>query len=902
MKSTKKGRKQRINLILGCCIVFLLHTHFGFSQTIILKGSITDSINNPLSYANVVAEPIDEGDISFAISDERGAYQLKLVKDRMYSLKASYLGYKTKVISFKAVTDTVYNIVLRDRTEVLDVVTIDAKLAVSVKKDTITYQTDKFVTGEERKLRDVLKKLPGVEVDRRGNVTVQGKRVTKVLVENKPFFTGDSKLAVNNIPADAVNEIEVIDDYHDVALLKNLEDSDDMAMNIKLKEDKKKFWFGDVEVGAGIENRHLLHPSLFYYSPNTSVNLIGDFNNTGSKSFTFRDYLDFEGGYNNILLNPRAYFSRLNDDFSQFLNNQNFRASDHTFGGLNINQSLSANTDVLGYVMYSKSDNTLENQIINEYIGDATSLIERRQTLNTPTNTFVIGKVAVENNHDDGGKFRIQSFIKTSENQGDINTTTSVNSTSNFIRTVTTSENIDVKQDVEWYKGLSKNHTLTALAHINYTKSSHLTNWISSDDVFQDAIPVVEEDVFNLFKDKETTSRNLSLLLKHYWIISDYTHLHTTGGIQSYSDTFLSNEFQRLSDGSENNFSSNDFGNDVDFHFDNLYVGSHLRFQKGKVTVKSGLFLHQYLRSVEQLSQVNELNKRYLLPEFLMNIDFKRTEKMNIRYNRKVRFPSILRLLGKFTLTNFNSIYLGETNLENESYHQASIYYSKFSLFRKLNYNINLSYRKTQEGIRNQTILSGIDYITQPVLLDNADEHISMSGRITKGYGKIFLTLKSGIAQTQYVQLTNGSTQNNTSSDTNLGFGLKTRFNQFPNLDVSVSRSLSNYTTPISTTSFENDDVELSIDYDFWDDWVAHLDYNYRRFNNKTVNNANQNDILNLSLAYRNIDSPWSFEVTANNLFDNQFLRSNSFNDFLIVDNKTFVLPRIIMFKIAYKL
>ena len=95
-------------------------------------------------------------------------------------------------------------------------------------------------------------------------------------------------------------------------------DEGNHQINSKLKEGKKRFWFGDVENGAGITDRYLVHPSLFYYSSKTSVNLIGDFNNIGSKSFTFKDYLDFEGGYTKILRNTKAYFSHLNGDFSQF--------------------------------------------------------------------------------------------------------------------------------------------------------------------------------------------------------------------------------------------------------------------------------------------------------------------------------------------------------------------------------------------------------------------------------------------------------------------------------------------------------------------------------------------------------------------------------------------------------
>jgi len=252
------------------------------AQQITVSGKVTDSLYQPLAYANILAIPkTDNQDIRFAITLDDGSYKLRLVQNLTYNITVSYLGYKPQTIT---VTTTAQNIVknfiLLENPDQLDTVELNYTPPIIVKKDTIIYNVDKFTTGEERKLRDVLKKLPGVEVDRAGNVTVQGKKITKVLVEDKTFFTGDSKLAINNIPANAVDKIEILDNYNEVAMLKGLQDSDDMAMNIKLKADKKQFAFGDIEVGAGIVERYLIHPNLFYYSPKTNVNFIGDINNT----------------------------------------------------------------------------------------------------------------------------------------------------------------------------------------------------------------------------------------------------------------------------------------------------------------------------------------------------------------------------------------------------------------------------------------------------------------------------------------------------------------------------------------------------------------------------------------------------------------------------------------------
>jgi hypothetical protein len=162
-------------------------------------AGVAKSLNNKVLYgANILAFPQQSSETKFAISNQNGEYQLKLEKGITYSIEVSYLGYEKLVFEYTAIKDETRDLVLTPKTNELDEVVLEYKIPIEIKEDTITYNTDAFVNGQERKLREVLKKLPGIEVDREGNVTAQGKKVTKVLVEDKTFFTGNSKLAVNN--------------------------------------------------------------------------------------------------------------------------------------------------------------------------------------------------------------------------------------------------------------------------------------------------------------------------------------------------------------------------------------------------------------------------------------------------------------------------------------------------------------------------------------------------------------------------------------------------------------------------------------------------------------------------------------------------------------------------------
>ena len=177
-----------------------------------------------------------------------------------------------------------------------------------------------------------------------------------MLVDGKNFFVGNSKLAVENIPADAVGNVEVIDNYNEVAFLKGLTDSDEMAMNIQLKEDKKRFVFGDVEVGKGNTNFYKTSANLFYYSPKTNINFIGNINNVGEKTFSFRDYMSFSGGMNAVF---SGNFNFRGGDFSQFMESNDVVTSKQKFGALNITKVATQKLDISGYAIFSNSNTCL---------------------------------------------------------------------------------------------------------------------------------------------------------------------------------------------------------------------------------------------------------------------------------------------------------------------------------------------------------------------------------------------------------------------------------------------------------------------------------------------------------------------------------------------------------------
>ena len=237
------------------------------AQNIDFGGFITDASGNKVMGANIVAIEKETQILDgFGISNEDGYFKLILKSDTDYDLKISFIGFKEISFIFNEKENIERNIVLEEQTETLDEVELVYEMPVTIKGDTIVYNADSFNTGSERKLEDVLKNLPGIEVNDEGRIEVEGKEVTKITVEGKDFFDGDSKLATQNLPANAVGKVEVLRNFSEVNQLRSVSNNEDnVAINISLKSGKDKFWFGEIGGGAGNNDRFIA--CLLYTSP-----------------------------------------------------------------------------------------------------------------------------------------------------------------------------------------------------------------------------------------------------------------------------------------------------------------------------------------------------------------------------------------------------------------------------------------------------------------------------------------------------------------------------------------------------------------------------------------------------------------------------------------------------------
>ena len=325
-----------------------------------MQGVVKDSLDVPLELANVVAINDSTNALeSYGITNQEGKYKLELDRNTRYKLQVSYIGFKTYEEQLTTTDADLTKDFKLTPDNALDAVELVYEMPVTVKGDTLVYNADSFNTGTERKLGDVLENLPGVEINEDGQIEVEGKVVNKLMVNGKDFFDGDTKLATENIPSNAVSKVQVLRNYAEVGQLSGVRNNqDNVAINIKLKEGKENFWFGTVTAGGGSspeDELYLLQPKLFYYSPKYSLNFIGDLNNTGEVALTRRDIRGFGGGFQAPSRSSGTDIN-LGDNSLNFLTSQaNALEIESQLGSMNFSYSPKSTLDLSGFAIFNSS-------------------------------------------------------------------------------------------------------------------------------------------------------------------------------------------------------------------------------------------------------------------------------------------------------------------------------------------------------------------------------------------------------------------------------------------------------------------------------------------------------------------------------------------------------------------
>lgn len=371
---------KRYYTLLMLCVVCSLSA---VAQHITIKGIVRDALDRePLPRVSVRLMTADSAYVDGTTGNNEGLFRFKPVSHGKYIVQFSFLGYQTQCVNVS--TRSVRSQL--DMGEILmsmgDVVLAEATVLgkapeVVVKEDTIEFNADSYKTQPNSVVEDLLKRLPGVEVDENGKITANGKEVTKILLDGKEFFSDDPKVASKNIPVEMVEKLQVVDRKSDLARITGVDDGEEeTVINLTVKPGMKQGWFGEIQGGYGYSlnnpNRYQGGAMVNYIKDDDQFTLIVNSNNVNNQGFTDQGRNHFRrfGGNNGI-------------------------ATSHSLG-LNFNVGNEEIFRVGGDVMYSYNDRyTTKRSNRQDFFSDSTSYSDSRSIAND------IGQQV-------NGRFRIQ--------------------------------------------------------------------------------------------------------------------------------------------------------------------------------------------------------------------------------------------------------------------------------------------------------------------------------------------------------------------------------------------------------------------------------------------------------------------------------------------------------------
>jgi hypothetical protein len=887
-----------------------------YAQSVKVTGILKDTDNLVIETANVMAvNQATKAMDAYNITSEKGEFSLNLKANTEYIIKAGYIGYapfEKKITTTKE--NMTFDIILSG-SNTIETVEIVKEMPVRISGDTIIYNSDSFTNGTEKKLEDVLKKLPGVSVNKDGEIEVEGKKVQKVMVEGKDFFDGDTKIATKNIPADALDKIQVLRNYNEVSNLKGLENNEDnVAINIKLKEGKKNFWFGDMLAGAGVadtENRSILNPKLFYYSPKYSVNLIGNLNNIGELPLTMQDYFKFTGGFKNMMKKGGSNFGVTSNDLGIMgMRNNRAKNIDAKFGAANFSYNPSKAWTISGFGIYSYNKTDLQTDNIynrTDKLADGTTIniTETRQD-NSKQKTN-LGLFKISSSYVPSAKMHLDydALLKTSDQLENQNV---ISSLQGNIFTEKSQKPLSVSQNLNYYYTLNDKNVF----------AFEVQNLFQQEDPFYNANLQTQPFAlsgYNVIQNRNDVNQNrfvktnkTDAKFDYYYMITPKSNINVTVGNTYSYQNFNSNMFQILDNGTQNNLTDSSNTNDVNYAFNDAFVGLHYKMLFGKFTLNPGVSIHQFNTNDTQLNSSNKMSFNRVLPDFYALWQMKKSQSLTYNFSLTNNFTDIVKLAQGYVFSNYNSLYSGNRFLENSVSQVHSLRFFKFSMFNMENIFANFTYTKQTDIITNRALLTGVNQVSSSVNMNSNFPQESLTGMFN--YGRSFAryfkanaganlnwsknnNIRVNPDNSEYIQNTESFTQN-------YDIGFSTNLKKLPNIELAYDFTINDFQNQI----YYVDNPSVTLEYFFLDAFSFTSEYSFYHNRNKAKTIDTEYDFLTASFSYQKKDSKLEYKLSATNLLNTTSLNDSSFNALGGSTNFSsyYVQPRYIILSLKYNL
>jgi hypothetical protein len=738
--------KQKLGqfIFISC---LLLVSYVGFAQNLTIQGSLKDSIaNRALNSATVsLVYAKDSSLVSFSRTNEAGVFNFKNVAPGNYLISVSYVGYVPKWVPVITGTEKTVEmgLIYMNDVNTMSTVTVTARRPpVVINGDSVEFNSENFKTAPNAVVEDLLKKMPGMEVDKAGGITVNGKKVTKVFVNGKEFFTGDPVMATKNLPADAVDKIQVYDRKSDQAMFTGIDDgSEETAINLKLKKDRNKSTFGKLNGGAGTPSVFDLQGNVNVINNDEQLSAIGGANNTNRQNFSNRNIINFSGGGGGRPGAGGGVTVNFSGGSGETDANAQGIADTYSIGGnysnifndkkTEFNANLSVSDVTRNNISSSFTQNLTPGNAFNR-ISNANSIAGNKQQNFGST---------IDHKVNDNFSFRFTpslGFQQTTNYSEDSTQTYLTNG--NLLNSNTTiassaSDAVNAASTLLLRKKFAKKgRTISSTITQSFNRSN------STGNQFTEQLSYINNKLTNdSILDQQNTRKGENSSYSANLIYTEPLGKKSLLEFNTYLSKSIGSSSRRI-------FDRNDATDDYDllntrltneFNSEYTYSGGGMSYRSNqkKYNFSTGFSLQKAVLDGENISAKTKISQSFqdILPNATFRYNFSQTKNLNVDYRTSTNQPSITQLQPVLDQSNINRQSIGNPDLKRSYVHNLNIRFFSSKILAGKSFFSTLNASTTNNSIVNyDSVLPNRTILTRPVNVDGA---YRINGSVNYGFG-----------------------------------------------------------------------------------------------------------------------------------------------------------------------
>lgn len=872
----------KIKLIL----LLILYPILVFSQKIEISGIIKDKANRGIENASVVVLDNAENILAYSFTNENGKYELDIEtpNDNKITLEVSSLGFTKKSILLQIENKKTINqiVILESKEENLNEVVIETNQKVKVRNDTTFIKINGFTNNTEQTIEDILKKLPGIEVQKDGSIKAHGKSIDKLLIEGEDLFDNNYKLLSKNLDAKVLDAVQIIDAFEDNPILKKMNNSDKVALNLKLKKEKQNIWFGNITAGAGIvsENRWKEGINLGLLKKKLKLFYLADYNNSGEKasSLVKESSINVDAfGEDRIEKTAKKQYSINSNENSSFSKSQSI-FNKAFFNSLSFTSKIKPFLTIRG-VGYFTNDNQTQNSL-SETIYN----INENPITNTESNNYS-GKKTLSS-----GEIELK-YLGNEDNY--LTNLFIYKNNPNTINSDLFFNNTKVNQDSKiknqtFYNHFNHSYSLSNrtilnnyiyfgndnLNERNNLKSPFLNSFLKANPDAKIEQNAINENQYYGIKSKLITRYN-----KFEYVLA----LQFENSKESINSDFLIDKTP------EETYIGNTNLKQILFSLEN---GIRYNFNQ-KIDFTANL---NYIQNNFNRNNATE-NYSVFNPAISLNLKKTRIGNFKLSYSENNSFPEVNYLITNFQLSDYKTFEKGISTVDFLKNKTASLTYSFFNDEKRFSINTNLFYVNSKKIINSDNLITE-NFSFNNYIITKGGESYNGTFNLVNYFRKLKWATKLETLQ----NWSNNPTKVNSQDFSNLksytsqySFSATTYYNLPVNFDFGFTYNYYQTNFNSIVTSNETKNAFINCNYKISKIWLAEINSTFYEMNSKNYT------FINMIVNCTPEKSKFSYRLLFNNISNQNEFTLVTLDNYTSYKSTIKLVPRYLLGTVKYR-